>query len=300
MPSGTNVRVALVTSTNQPGLCPDDRLLLDALRAADFGADAVVWDDPAVDWARYAVTVIRSTWDYAESAKRRDDYVRWAHRVEDAGSCLINPAQVIEENTHKHYMLDLATEGLPIVPTILLERGTRPDLHSLVESHGWEGFVLKPAVGAGGERTVMGRHAEAAHLATAGALLARDLPHEDFLLQPFMESVLSEGEVSYMWIDGAFTHAVTKRARPGEFRVQDDHGGTVALAPMDARWLAAANDLVAPYVDDILYARVDLVAGADGEPLLMELELAEPELFFRFSHEATRRMVDAIGRATAR
>ncbi len=290
------LRIALVTSRNHADLYSDDHLLLEALRSRGHEVTVEVWDDDGVIWDAYDAAIIRSTWDYAYSTERRDEYVAWARHVEKVGCRLLNSADVVEENTHKRYMLELAGNDLPVVPTVLLGRGSDPDLEAILLAHEWDGFVVKPAVGASGRNTVMGSRGDVGKLGVACELVAEMIPNEDILVQPFMETIGPLGETSYMWIDGAFTHAVNKRAKPGEFRVQDDHGGTVERVDLEPSWLRVAESLVAPYADDIVYARVDLVPDDEGRPLLMELELTEPEMFFRFDETSVARFADAVER----
>lgn len=279
--------VALVTCAALVGLAPDDRRLLTALRKRGVSTEPVVWEDPYHDWHDTSVAVIRSAWDYAF---RREAFLRW---VDAAGTAtqLWNPPQVVHWNTHKRYLVDLAARGATAVPTALLPAGSGRRLHEVLREHGWQDAVVKPAV------AQSGRYALRVSRTAAGrgqALLDRVLPHEDMLIQPFFPSVGTAGELSLVWIDGAFTHAVRKRAAAGEFRVHDDHGGSVALDEPTDDEMRAARRALETVAEPVLYARVDLVKSDDDEPHVMELELVEPELFLRCSDAAVTRLADAI------
>lgn len=279
--------VALITCGAMPGLHADDRHLLHALRRAGLNAEPVVWEDPHVNWPAVRLGVIRSAWDYCW---RRGEFLRWAERAA-ASTPLWNSRRLIEWNTHKTYLTDLANRGVPTVPTVLLTAGTTVNVATEASDRGWSDVVLKAAV------AQSGRYAMRAHRSdwsAAQAHLDRLLPFEDMLFQPFAASVPEAGELSLVFIEGEFTHAVRKRAIPGDFRVHTDWGGSVGLEdPSDAH-LDVARRALAATGEPTLYARVDLVLDADGGPMVMEYEVVEPELFFQFSEEAVQRFVDGV------
>lgn len=278
--------VALATSAALPGLSSDDRLLLLALREAGVAAEPVVWEDPYYIWDAVRTCVVRSAWDYAF---RRDAFVHWARAVADR-TVLWNPPSVVEWNTHKRYLLDLEARQVPIVPTRVLPAGGTTDLTALLDECGWDRAVMKAAVAQTG-RYLMAVDRETV---TAGQRhLDRLLPHEDMLLQPFVDGVTTRGEVSLVFLDGELSHAAVKRAVAGDFRVHDDFGGSVdPYTPTDVE-IAVARDALAAVGEPLLYARVDLVDG-DGGPRVMELELVEPDLYFRVAPGSAARCADAI------
>jgi len=260
----------------------EDAVVVDALRAAGLRVERRSWDDPSIDWSMVRCGLVRTTWDYHH---RWPVFDAWLTRVAQT-TPLINAAGVLRWNLDKRYLLDLAEAGVQVVPTRVAARGSGASL----AIHGPS--VIKPVVSAAGRETHRVHPG-----AEAEALWDRLLEVEDMMVQPFVESVLGRGEVSLMVIDGEVTHAVQKIAAPGEFRVQDDHGGTVhAYTPTAAeRELAARAMAAAP--DGALYGRVDLVNLADGTPAVMELELVEPEMFFRFGPGAAERMAAAVARS---
>jgi hypothetical protein len=285
------MHIALATCHDLPEWEMDDRPLHQALEEAGVRAPRVVWNDPSVDWARFDACLIRTTWDYTE---RHAAYVAWADRV---GSLipLFNPAATVRWNTHKSYLRDLADRGVPTVPTEWLPRGSQVDLRSTMTRLGWRRGFLKPAIGATARHTFRFRR-EPTELIAAQAHLDRLLPEEEMLLQPYLESVEREGELSAVFIDGALSHAVRKVPVPGDYRVQDDfdaHDEPAALARDDLEaawraWRAAGADL--------LYGRADFLRGPGGRLLLTELELVEPSLFFRHAPAAAPRLAAALRR----
>lgn len=279
--------LALVTCSAMPGLASDDRHLLGALRRRGLAAEPVVWEDQLVDWGTVPLAVIRSCWDYAW---RLPAFLEWVARAAD-GAAVENPPAVIRWNAHKGYLNDLNARGAAAVPTVVLPASRPVDLVQVLAEHGWENAVLKAAVGNSGRYA---RRVTRGGAAAVQPLLDRALTVEDMLLQPLIRSVATTGELSLVFVDGRCTHAVRKRPTPGDFRVHDDYGGTVALEEPAAGALAAAERAMTAAGGPLLYGRVDLVEGADGQLLVMELELIEPELFFRLSEEATEIMADAV------
>lgn len=284
------MRVALATAAEQVHTDQDDEPLLEALAAAGHEASLVPWDDPDVDWGRYDAVVIRSTWDYHT---RRDAFVAWARAV-GAVTRLFNDAEVVRWNTHKSYLLELEERGAPIVPTAWLARGDRVDLAALAAARGWEEVVLKPAIGAGGDGI------EQLPASRGQSALDALCDTGDVLVQPFLPTIATVGELSVILFDGQVSHAVRKRPDDGSFLVQIEHGGVyepvldpAAEAVALARWVVEATG------QQLLYARVDLLVDPAGTWQVIELEVTEPNLFMDLVAGAAERLVAALERAVA-
>ncbi|MBB4662982.1 ATP-grasp domain-containing protein [Conexibacter arvalis] len=284
--------IALATCEELPDLDPDDRLLADALRALDAEVAAPVWDDPAVEWGAFDLVLVRSPWDYH---LKRAAFVAWAKEVAGV-TALRNPADVIGWNTDKTYLRTLAERGVETVPTIWLPHGEpAPALAELLAERGWAGreAIVKPTIGLGSSGLM---RVPAGDPAGDGAAHLRGLLADgDAMVQPFLPSLEREGELSLLFCDGELSHAVRKRPPAGEFRVQPNFGAVAEAARPTAeqvelarRTLAAASD-VPP-----LYGRVDLVAGDDDQPLVMELELVEPTLYLAAAPGAAERFARAV------
>jgi len=278
--------IALATSAALPGLAPDDRLLLRALRVRGLVCQPAVWEDPHYDWSAASLCVIRSAWDYAY---RRQEFLRWVQRA-GAEVPMWNPPAVVVWNTHKQYLVDLAARGVPTVPTRVLGAGSRVDLGAVLDETGWGDVVLKAAVAQTGRYLLA---VPAAGRADGQRHLDRLLPAEDMLLQPFMPGIRSEGESSLVYVDGAFSHAVRKRPAPDDFRVHDDFDGSIEpVAPTRAE-RDVAEAALATVDAALLYARVDLVPGPAG-PVVMEFELVEPDLYLATDPQAATRLAEAV------
>lgn len=285
---GGTPKVAIATAAEAEGLDEDEPLLVDAFGRLGILAVPAVWDDAAVDWYSFAGVVVRSTWDYPQ---RREEFLAWAHRI-DHGR-LWNPADVLSWNTDKTYLEVLADAGMAVVPTSWVG----PDTAQFTLPRTGE-YVVKPAVSAGSKDTVryrVGRDGEAVdhvrHIQESGRTA---------MVQPYLGSVDSYGETALLYVDGRFSHAVRK----GPLLAADQGfvAGLFAEEEIAARQPTAAERALADAVvavarerlGDLLYARVDVVAGADGAPLLLELELAEPSLFLAHCEAAADTLAAAV------
>ncbi len=263
----------------------DDQALAAALAQRGIRSQRVAWSDPSVDWAAFEGVVLRAAWDYLDDLPAFEAWL--AHPA--LATRLINTAPLLQWNLDKRYLLTLAQQGLPVVPTCYRPAGPGFNLAAFCQDAGWNEVVVKPAVSASGMDTYRLKADDHSLDAELGALSAE----RALLVQPFLPGVLARGEVSIMVMVGEPTHAVRKRARDGEFRVQSNHGGSVeAYQPTEAEW-HFARQVVAGSPQRPAYARVDFVQSEDG-PLLMELELLEPDLFLRLSPAGTSAFAAAI------
>lgn len=275
--------VALATAADLTLPDTETEVVAAALRRDGVDAAVATWDG-SFDWSSADLVVVRSTWDYVH---RLDEFLAWIDRAA-AVATVVNPAAVLRWNVHKRYLAELTAAGLPVVPTVLVQRGTAVDAIGPLAS-GATDVVVKPAVSASAYGTARGRvddPALAAHL--------RDLvATADVLVQPLVPSVLTEGEVSLVYLGGELSHAVRKLAKPGDYRVQQEHGGTVRPHTATPDEVAVAEAALAAVPGPCTYARVDVVAGPRG-PLLMEIELIEPQLFLDQAPGSASRFATAL------
>lgn len=278
-------RIAIATCADYADLKVDDELLGEALGARGVEATSVVWDSAEADWDAFDAFLIRSTWDYHE---KHQEFLTWTRRVE-AAMPLWNGAGTVEWNSNKTYLRELAEGGVRIVPTVWVGCGERPDLTEVLAAQGWEEAVIKPVVDLGA------RNLSRVHADDEGqAALTRILDRHDAMVQPFLPSLEEQGELSLIYIDGRFTHAVRKHPAPGDFRVQSIWGGTVERAEPTPEHVDLAERALSQLAATPLYARVDLVSGLDGHPCLIELELIEPNLYLSTHPPAVDALADAV------
>jgi len=282
-------RVALVTCRELPVLPEDDRPLVAELARLGIAAKAEIWDDPSVKWTSFDVLLLRSTWDYH---LRPAEFLAWIGARAAESAALWNPPPLLLWNAHKFYLRDLASRGIPIAPTRFLAAGSAARLADVLEEEGWSRAVVKPAVSASAHRTLVIAREDAAECdAELRALLADG----DALVQKYLPEIETNGEWSFVFLDGAFSHSVRKRPAPGDFRVQAEHGGTEEPGPAAPALLGEARRAADAIDSPWLYARVDGVES-EGRLLLMELELIEPTLYLSSAANAARRLASAIAR----
>ena len=277
-----SVPIAFITAEELPKPDQETELLAQALAQLGLATTTLAWTEPH-DWSAFSLVVLRTPWDYF---RRVDQFLAWAKGV-DQVTKLVNPYEVIQWNSHKRYLLELAQRGVPIVPTVLVNSGT--SALSLSSCFSASELVVKPTVGIGAFGAKKGGADDVSLLSHAQALLNQG----DILVQPFVPSIAARGEVSLLYFGGEYSHAVRKVPLSGDYRVQDEYGGTVQLYQPTAAELQVAAQSLAAAPGPALYARVDLVDW-DSQPVLMELELIEPELFIRFLPASVSRLAERI------
>ena len=281
------MQIAFATSRTHQALDTEIPLLVTAAAARGHRADTVVWDDPGVDWSSFDAVVVRSCWDYTG---RREQFVAWARSI----PTVQNPARVIEWNTDKVYLREFAAGGTPVIDTYWNVQ-TGDDIGDHAE------WVCKPSVSAGSRDTARWTSREEVY-AHSAQLVADG---RTSMVQPYIQSVDTDGETAMMFLGGEFSHAIRKGQllHKGEGVRQDREGreSITPRAPTAAQHEIAAESLasvarILTLGDPLLYARVDLVTAPDGSPLVIELELTEPSLFIAHSHDGAERLVRALER----
>lgn len=278
--------IIFATCDDHPSIAADDQILADALTPLGIAVTPTPWTeiDPysAVD---APPIVLRSTWDYHRIPTM---FSTWLSALEDSGRTVWNDPAIVRGNIDKIYLRQLESAGLAIPKTRWLDRIDQESIRQVLEEERWQRAVLKPRIAA----TAYGTF-----LVTPDTLPAdEDLAParaSGALLQEFVREILDRGETSLMYCDGVFSHAVSKHAKPGDYRVQKDFGGDVEPVMPSPDLIAFADRVMSMVPASCLYARVDSVESARG-PLLMELELIEPELYFLVVPSAAGRFATSI------
>ena len=278
------MKIALVSCDNLPGWEVDDNPLIEALESKGATVERPSWTG-SIDWNQFSISVIRTTWDYHP---RKVEFVNWCKTVPR----LFNNANIIEWNTHKSYLLELEKSGTIIAPTTWISKNESIDIRTVMSSLNVTRGFIKPQVGACASDTLRFSTDE---LDKAQKFLVDNI-HQDMMIQPYLNSVETEGELSAVFIDGEFTHGVQKIPVEGDYRVQDDFGAIDMPFTFSNTEIETMHSTLkaVPQQNDLLYARFDYLRSEEGELLLNELELVEPSLFFRHNLNSATKFANAI------
>lgn len=242
--------------------------MMDAMRAPfeakGFSVEDVDWADEALDWSQFDAALIGTTWDYWDHA---DLFLEALERIETQ-TRLFNPAALVRWNSDKRYLQGLAEKGVRTIPTLWIDRVGEDSFRAAFETLNSDDLVFKRQVGAGADGQF--------RLSPTDAL--PDMPYP-MMVQPFLSKIQEEGEYSFIFIDGKFSHALLKQAKSGDYRIQSTYGGTETPVTPGGADLQDASEILNMLDETPFYARVDMLRGSDKRLVLMELELIEPYLY---------------------
>lgn len=271
--------IALLIAGNLASQAPDRRadahlfdVQLDILAAGlaphGFALTPIRWMEAGIDWRRFAAVMVNCAWDYQD---RHADFLATLDHIAGLGVPVFNDPALVRWNIRKTYLREIEAKGVPVIPTLWPETPTDGDITEAMRVFGSDDVIIKRQVGGGARgQTRYTRD----NLPAPGSILDRP-----GMIQPFIPAIATEGEYSFLFVDGEFSHALVKRPKSGDYRIQEAYGGRsqpIDPTPADR----AAAQLVLDVLDTPpLYARVDMVRSAAGHLLLMELEVLEPYLF---------------------
>lgn len=256
----------------------EDDMIFDLFRSKKHEVDLCVWDDESVDWNLYDVVIVKSTWDYF--VDKIEHFYQWLEKLKSLNIPCLNSADIIRWNADKHYLLEIEKAGLPIVPSIIIEKDNKADEVNAFETFGVNEIVVKPCISGGAMNTIRIKKEEYDSMIPT---INEWLKVQSYLVQPLKHEIMEEGEWSLIYFNSKLSHTILKSAKEGEFRIQHFFGGKIeAMLPSDDL-VNTANKYIEQFAKDTLYARVDGVITKNGFEL-MELELIEPYLFF-FTNE---------------
>lgn len=280
------MRVALLSIEDLSDFVADDELLVQPLRSLGHAAEFVPWQ-AKVDWREYGGVVIRTTWDYQNHLQH---FLRVLHEIESQ-TVLANPLDTVKWNADKGvYLQDLASRGARTVPTIWSDSAIDSrEVQQWFERLETDELVIKPCIGANAQdafRLKRGREDVEA--------LSKTFAHRSYMVQPFMRGIVDEGEFSLFYFSGNYSHTILKTPKPGDFRVQEEHGGIIQPVEPPAN-LTKTGEKILRYISPTpLYARVDFVRAEDNEFAVVELELIEPSMYLRNAEHAPQMFAEAI------
>ncbi len=265
----------------------EDWLVVEALEKEGLKPTRLAWDDKNFDWNNTKAVLFRSTWDYFD---RFDEFSQWMEKV-SRQTQLINSEKIIRWNIDKHYLQDLENMGVHTLPTVFIEKDSTTSLEQLLKETRWNKCILKPCISGGARHTYK---IDPENMDQYEGIFQELIHNEAMMLQPFIKNIVEKGEISLVILNGKYSHAVLKKAKPGDFRVQDDWGGSVHDYDPDPDEISFAELAVKNCVESPVYARVDMVKDNEGKLAIVELELIEPELWFRKNIKAAPTLAKAI------
>ena len=265
----------------------EDGLVIDGLEKLNLRTIKKDWNDTNFNWSSTKSAIFRSTWDYFDQFS---NFRNWLELVKK--QCyLINPYGQINWNLDKHYLLDLQKQDLPIVESIFVSKKTKLNLETISKNKNWKEIVIKPTISGAARHTYLLKKDEIKNFQDKWLSLTND---EDFMVQEFQKNILNSGEIAVVLFGGEYSHSVLKKAKKGDFRVQDDFGGSVERINPSLEIIELAEKTVKSLKTTPLYARVDIIFDNDNNPVISELELIEPELWFRFKEESAYKLAEIV------
>ena len=265
----------------------EDGLVIKGLEKLNLRTIKKDWNDSNFNWSSTQSAIFRSTWDYFDQFS---NFRNWLDLVKD--QCyLINPYGQINWNLDKHYLLDLQKQDLPIVESIFVSKKTKLNLETISKNKNWKEIVIKPTISGAARHTYLLKKDEIKNFQDKWLSLTND---EDFMVQEFQKNILNSGEIAVVLFGGEYSHSVLKKAKKGDFRVQDDFGGSVDRINPSLEIIELAEKTVKSLKTTPLYARVDIIFDNDNNPVISELELIEPELWFRFKEESAYKLAALV------
>lgn len=265
----------------------EDNYLYKAMRAESIEVNRTNWDNPNFDWSKTEYIMFRTTWDYFD---RFTEFSTWLEKVSKVTK-LINPKSLIYWNIDKHYLLDLEKANIRIPNTKFIEKEETRSLNELCSDVRWEEFILKPVISGAARHTYRFKMKDVNQYE---AIFKSLISKEGMMIQEFQNQILTKGEVAFMVFGGKYSHAVLKMAKKGDFRVQDDFGGTISNYIPNSEEIKFIERAVEACTPIPVYARIDVLWNNQDELCIGEIELIEPELWFRMSPTAAADCAKAV------
>lgn len=273
--------------SNETNILLEDSIIQKSLEKLELNVLRTSWSNPNFDWSTTKAALFSTTWDYFD---RFPEFSKWLEETKDK-TVFINPYETIKWNLDKHYLLDLEKVGINIPPTIFIETGDESSLKEIFENTNWKEAVLKPTVSGAGRHTY---RIDQSNIQKYQNIFAQLLENESMMLQEFQKNIVDKGEVAFMIMGDKFTHAILKKTKKGDFRVQDDFGGTVEIYNPTEEEIDFAVKTVKNCGKKTIYARVDVFYDNNNQLAIGELELIEPELWYRFQNSAADDLAKVI------
>lgn len=280
------MKLGIVTCARISTLLDSDKELVNLFINQGIDCEPVVWNDEDVNWSSFDFLIIRSTWDYYLEFEA---FEKWLILIKTLEITIFNSIEIITENFHKFYLKNLQQKGVEIIPTIFIKKSEKLDL-SFIQDLDWNEIIIKPAISAGSYKTEKFLKQNYSIINQEYIELNKTT---DLLLQKFMPEIQTHGEVSLIFFDGIYSHAILKVPKKDDFRVQFQFGGVYQNYLPSTIIKKKAEEILQFYPKMPTYARIDGLI-IDEKFYLMEVELIEPDLYFNLVPEAREKFVNCI------
>lgn len=264
-----------------------DSMLFEPLAKYGWQGEEVSWRDNSLNWNDFDVVIVRSTWDYQDSP---EEFMACLQRIEASSARLENSLATMTWNIDKSYLKDVESKGVRIVPTLWFAQFDAEAIRDGFRHFGADECILKPLVSANADHTY---RLTATDFEANLSVLEEVFQHRAFMMQPFIKTIVEEGEYSLFYFTSRYSHTILKMPKQDDFRVQEEHGGQLALVEPEPELKAVAEQTLKTLPDDPLYARLDFIRTEQGFAV-MEVELIEPSLYFNMDDESAQRFADAF------
>jgi glutathione synthase/RimK-type ligase-like ATP-grasp enzyme len=279
-------KLAILSTDNLEDFFVYDRMLIEPLAKRGWEAEEVSWHKENHNWGQYDAVVVRSTWDYQAHC---DAFLTRLREIDASNAQLLNPLKLIEWNVSKRYLKELEESGVPIVPTLWVDGEVElGHFHAAFSQFDTEELVIKPFISANADFTY---RVDKANLPKLFEQIEADFKNRSAMIQPFIKSIIEEGEYSLFYFDGHYSHTICKQPAKGDFRVQEEHGGELSAIKPSSAMLDLAQQTIAALPTKALYARVDMV-NCNHSLVIIEVELIEPSLYFNMDDKSAERFAD--------
>lgn len=260
-----------------------DHLLIAPLKKRGWSVTEVSWRNESTDWDKFDVVLIRSPWDYQ---KDPEAFLNVLQKIEGSNAVLENSLDLVKWNIDKTYLRDLEQKGIEIVPSLWFDRfqdDLVPAVFNLLDS---DEIVIKPTISANADDTFRIQYSGYSDYRQQLKSVFKNRP---FLVQPFMDNIVTEGEFSVFFFGDSYSHTILKNPKPHDFRVQEEHGGKLTAVEAEPHLLKAARQMRGMIQPEPLYTRADYVRTSENTFALMEVELIEPSLYFNMNEQSPER-----------
>lgn len=267
-----------------------DRLLFEPLANRGWTVEEVSWRNKQINWGQFEAVIIRSPWDYQQDPTA---FISTLQKIDQSSAQLENKLDLVKWNLDKTYLRDLQNQQIEIVPTLWETAFDKEEYPYFFDKFETDEIIIKPTVSANADDTFRIKQDQREGYIPE---LSKIFSNRPFLVQPFMNSIITEGEFSLFFFGDTYSHSILKTPKRTDFRVQEEHGGKLKKIEPEQDLLKSAREILSTLHPDPLYARIDYVRTPANTFALMELELIEPSLYFNMDSKSAERFAKVFDR----